>query len=86
MEKKNEIHKAHNHLKMMALCCGIPIVLGIGISHVGFKSEFTDNLLFLLCPLMMGGMMLINRKKDSNSCCQPQNGKVGLKKEESLQK
>jgi len=58
-----------NHMKMMALCCGLPILLVLSISFFGIQSESLDSLVFLLCPLLMGGMMFMNRKKGGSSCC-----------------
>lgn len=67
---KNKTGKGHSHLWMMALCCGAPILLLIGISWLGpnlpgFKAVLAGIAPFV-CPLIMLLMllpMLIRRKR-----------------------
>jgi len=62
--------KMHNHLKMMFICCGLPIVALIAISAFGLSFKNMDNLLLFACPIGMGVMMYImNKSNKAKSCC-----------------
>lgn len=71
-ENKSDIEKNHkghmSHLLMMALCCGVPILLLILLPIIGgFLSPNARNSLIsiipFLCPIMMISMMK-ERKKE----------------------
>lgn len=69
-------HSPMNHMLMMVLCCGLPIILLIvvvpflGIFGTGFKLTVASIIPFL-CPVMMLFMipMMLKSSKDSKSCC-----------------
>lgn len=61
-------HKGHmTHMKMMALCCGLPVLLLFLLPLLGYKGFLTGILPFL-CPILMVAMMPMmmgmGRKKD----------------------
>ena len=63
--------KKHNHLMMMLICCGLPIVAVAAITAFGFSFNNIENLLFLACPIGMGIMMyMMNKSGQKKSCCQ----------------
>ena len=45
------------HLGMMAICCGLPILLLLGIGAYGISSESLEFMILLICPIGMGLMM-----------------------------
>ena len=52
--------KQRGHLKhvgMMAICCGLPILLLLGIGAKGISSESLEFMILLICPIGMGLMM-----------------------------
>ncbi|MEL7655195.1 MAG: hypothetical protein AAGU75_04720 [Bacillota bacterium] len=51
-------HKSHiSHMKMMALCCGLPILLILLLPLIGYKGILLSIVPFL-CPIFMGAMMI----------------------------
>lgn len=66
-------HSHTSHLKMMAICCGIPVIGLLLIAGLGINSPSFETLLFIACPVLMFGMMYNMRKKSGShekSCCQ----------------
>jgi hypothetical protein len=65
--------KGFNHMKMMAICCGLPLVGFMIIGVLGIRAPSLETLLFLACPIGMGYMMLnMHRKQEhteGSSCC-----------------
>ena len=64
--------KRFNHMWMMVICCGLPIVGFMVIGALGTRSPSLETLLFLACPIGMGAMMLMHRKDEhlqGSSCC-----------------
>ena len=63
------------HMKMMVVCCGLPIVGFLAIAILGISIPSLETILLLVCPIGMIGMMYFmhrdnkNGQKD-NSCCQ----------------
>ncbi len=52
--------KKHNPW-IMVLCCGLPLLLfGVAVL-IGVPDTYKTWIIFLLCPLMMIGMMLSNK-------------------------
>ncbi len=45
------------HLGMMAICCGLPILLLLGIGTYGISSQSLEFMILLICPIGMGLMM-----------------------------
>jgi hypothetical protein len=66
--------KGFNHMRMMAICCGLPIVGFMIIGVLGIRVPSLETLLFWVCPIGMGYMMLKMHRKDEhsegNSCCE----------------
>ncbi len=50
--------KGLNHIWLMAVCCGLPIIGLMLIGVFGISSSSLETLLFLVCPIGMGIMML----------------------------
>ncbi|MDF2907320.1 MAG: uncharacterized protein K0R34_2641 [Herbinix sp.] len=74
--KKNQSEKEHSpmkHMLHMILCCGLPIVI---IAMLPFIASFSPAMAGLLgviapfiCPVMMGGMMIMMFRGNKKSCC-----------------
>lgn len=48
----------HNHGLMMALCCGVPLILLlVAVSYFGLSRSYLTWFIFLLCPIMHIFMM-----------------------------
>ena len=74
-EKHGKNHNPMKHILMMAMCCGLPLVLIIilpflGIFGTGFKVTIASIIPFI-CPLMMIFMipMMMRSSKEDKSCC-----------------
>lgn len=58
----------HNHMLMMALCCGIPLILlYIAVYFFGIRRSYLYWFIILLCPLMHLWMMKDMHKKHSEN-------------------
>jgi hypothetical protein len=70
-------HSFAKHMKMMVICCGLPIIGFLTIGILGISMPSLETLLLLVCPIGMIGMMYMmhrdnqSERKD-NSCCQPE--------------
>ena len=66
--------KGFNHMWMMAICCGLPIVGFIVIGALGITSASLERLLFWICPIGMIAMMFMmhrnNEHTEGKSCCE----------------
>ena len=66
--------KDFNHMQIIAICCGLPIVGFMVIEVLGTRSLSLETLLFLACPIGMGAMMLMmhrnNKHTAGSSCCE----------------
>lgn len=54
------ITKQRGHLKhmgMMVICCGLPLLLLLGIGAYGISSLALESMILLICPIGMGIMM-----------------------------
>lgn len=62
------------HLRLMIICCGLPLLALIVVSAVGLDASSIEILLLIACPALMITMMsMMNRKhgqREQNSCCQ----------------
>jgi hypothetical protein len=73
--------KGFSHMKMMAICCGLPLVGFLLIGILGIKAPSLETLLYLVCPIGMGYMMLTmnrNEHQEGESCCGTEEGKQEL--------
>lgn len=77
-------HSPMNHMLMMALCCGLPLLLllvvpFLSIFGTGFKLTISSIIPFL-CPVMMLFMipMMLKSSKDGKSCCSENKEKATL--------
>ncbi len=74
--KNNHSMKGHSpmkHMLHMILCCGLPIVI---IAILPFVAGFSPAIAGVLgiiapfiCPVMMGGMMIMMFRNSKQSCC-----------------
>ena len=74
-DNKKQGHSHAGHMKMMAICCGLPILGFLAIGILGISMPSLETLLLLICPIGMIGMMyMMNRdsqgKEKGHSCCQ----------------
>jgi hypothetical protein len=70
--------KGSNHMKIMAICCGLPLIGFMLIGVLGVRAPSLETILFLACPIGMGYMMLTMHRKDGNegkSCHQSEEEK-----------
>lgn len=55
----------HNHVLMMVVCCGVPLLLLLGAVYIfGLSKNYLFWFILLLCPLMHFFMMKNMHKKD----------------------
>ncbi len=66
--------KGFNHMKMMAICCGLPLLGFMIIGVLGIRAPSLETLLFLICPIGMVAMMFMMHRKnehtEGSSCCE----------------
>jgi hypothetical protein len=81
---KGKKHSSMKHMLMMAMCCGLPIILllilpFLGIFGTGFKASLASRIPFV-CPVMMIFMipMMLRPSKNGKSCCSENNEKKTL--------
>lgn len=75
--KKNNTVKEHSpmkHMLHMILCCGLPIVIITMLPFIASVSPAMAGLLGVIapfiCPIMMGGMMIMMFRGNKHSCCE----------------
>ena len=71
--RKGKEHSPMKHMLHMILCCGLPIII---ISMLPFIASFSPAMAGILgviapfiCPVMMGGMMIMLFRGNKRSCC-----------------
>lgn len=77
-ERNSTSHSHSGHMKMMAICCGVPILGFLLIAGLGLSLPSLETALLLICPIGMIVMMVMMRKKSDHSaysCCQPDSDK-----------
>ena len=71
--------KGFNHMWMMVICCGLPIVGFMVIGTLGISSASLETLLFWICPIGMGAMMFMMHRKngpaEGSACCESEKTK-----------
>ena len=56
-------HKKHHSYLHMIICCLVPIIIFIALSFINPKLMIWSNVLFLLCPLIHIGMIVVMFRK-----------------------
>jgi hypothetical protein len=59
-ESGNHSHKGH--MRMMAICCGVPIIGFLAIAVLGISMPSLETALLLICPIGMIAMMYFMRR------------------------
>ena len=77
-DNKKQGHSHARHMKMMAICCGLPIIGFLAIGILGISMPSVETLLLVICPVGMIGMMyMMHRdsqgKNKGDSCCKSGN-------------
>ncbi len=71
--QNNHGHSPMKHMLHMVLCCGLPIIIILSLPFVASISPGMAGILGVIapfiCPVMMGGMMLMIFGKKKASCC-----------------
>jgi len=80
--------KGHvKHIGMMAICCGLPLLLLFGISVYGITSQTLEYAILLICPVGMGLMMWMmirsNRSSSNDSMTTETTAKTKMPEETS---
>jgi hypothetical protein len=74
--------KGFSHMKIMAICCGLPLIGFLLIGILGIRVPSLEMLLYLACPIGMGYMMLTMHRKDEHakgkSCSETDEGKLDM--------
>ncbi|BCN29577.1 hypothetical protein [Anaeromicropila herbilytica] len=72
-QRRMHIHNPINHLIHMILCCGLPILIVFSLPLISRYSPALSGLLGIIapfiCPIMMGGMMIMMFRKKDMKCC-----------------
>jgi len=58
-------HRGHSHgkhMKMMLICCGVPIAGFLAIGYLGLSMPSLETFLFLICALGMVAMVYMMRR------------------------
>lgn len=79
--KKNEQcgkeHSPMKHLLHMILCCGLPAIILLSLPLIAAVSPVIAGLLGIIapfiCPVMMGGMMIMMFRGNKHNCCKESN-------------
>ncbi|HEY5562354.1 MAG TPA: hypothetical protein VIK72_11485 [Clostridiaceae bacterium] len=86
MNNHENKHGPMNHMLMMVICCGLPVLLlialpFIGIFGAGFKLTLGTIIPFL-CPVMMLLMipMMLKSNKNGKSCCDEKKEETDISK------
>lgn len=89
-KKDGHKHSSMKHMLMMAMCCGLPLLLllvvpFLGVFGLGFKLTIASIIPFL-CPIMMIFMipMMMKSSKGGKSCCNDNKKEVILQDKELL--
>jgi hypothetical protein len=77
--QSKECHGGHSHSPMkhmlhMILCCGIPVLIIFALPFIAGINPAAAGILGVIapfiCPVMMGGMLLMMFRKEKPSCCE----------------
>ena len=60
--KQSSNHSHKGHMKMMAICCGLPIIGFLAIAVLGISMPSLETALLLICPIGMIAMMYFMRR------------------------
>ena len=65
--KKSSNHSHKGHMKMMVICCGLPIIGFLAIAVLGISMPSLETALLLICPIGMIAMMYFMHRDNSAS-------------------
>jgi hypothetical protein len=72
-EHKSHGHSPMKHMLHMIVCCGLPIIIIFALPFVARYSVGAASILGFIapfiCPVMMGGMLLMMLGRKKTSCC-----------------
>ncbi len=73
-DKNNKhTHNPIRHLLHMIICCGLPMLIILALPFIARLSPALAGVLGVIspfiCPLMMGGMMLMMLRSKKSDCC-----------------
>lgn len=72
-ENKSHGHSPMKHMLHMILCCGLPILIILSLPFVASVNPAAAGFLGIIspfiCPVMMGGMLLMMFRGNKHSCC-----------------
>jgi hypothetical protein len=72
-ENSRKEHSPMKHMIHMILCCGLPIIIILSLPFIaGFSPAIAGVLGVIapfICPVMMGGMLLMMFRGNRHSCC-----------------
>lgn len=76
--KDNQGHSPLKHMLHMVLCCGLPVIIILSLPFIARFSPAVAGILGFIapfiCPIMMGGMILMMFKGNKkSSCCDKEN-------------
>lgn len=70
---ENDGHSHSNHMWIMAICCGLPIIGFLALVVLGISLPSLETALLLICPIGMIGMMYMMHRdssaRDSDQGC-----------------
>ena len=64
-ETKSKNHSHSGHMRMMAICCGVPIIGFLALAILGVSLPSLETVFLLICPIGMIGMMYMMHRDSS---------------------
>jgi hypothetical protein len=70
-------HGGVKHMLHMVLCCGLPAIIILSLPFIARFSPVAAGILGVIapfiCPVMMGGMIIMMLRGNKRSCCEETN-------------